>query len=197
MYLEYCDKANSYTDKIRERLTPVKNNSKLLSFAEDVLQGLKYVHQQGVVHADIKLENILKQSSEVEEEYDIAKICDFGLSGKVNPSDGKLDMQRVGTTGYMAPELGKGPIDTSIDLFSFGIVLYELATAYKPTAIKSYKYGSGPIPFRNVDWRGRNQELQDLIEQCMQTNPIDRISAADALQHPWFSSEVDDYEADD
>jgi len=37
MYLEYCDKANSLTDKIRERLTPVKNNQKLLSYAEDVL----------------------------------------------------------------------------------------------------------------------------------------------------------------
>ena len=64
-----------------------------------------------MVHADIKLENILKQSPDVVEEYDIAKICDFGLSGKINPSDGKLNMQRVGTIGYVAPELGKGPVD--------------------------------------------------------------------------------------
>ena len=112
-----------------------------------------------MVHADIKLENILKQSAEVSEEYDIAKLCDFGLSGKLNPSDGKIAMQRVGTSGYMAPELGKGPVDSSIDMFSFGVVLYEMATAYKPTAVKSYKYGSGPVPFRNVDWRNRNRHL--------------------------------------
>ena len=110
------------------------------------------------MHADIKLENILKQSSDMEGEFDQAKLCDFGLSGTLD-SDGKLSMQRVGTLGYMAPELGKGPVDQSVDMFSFGVVLYELAAAYKPTAVKNYRYGSGPIPFRNVDWRKRNVNL--------------------------------------
>lgn len=121
------------------------------------------MHQQGIVHADIKLENILKQSPEVVEEYDIAKVCDFGLSGELN-SDGKINMQRIGTMGYMAPELGKGAVDQAIDMFSFGVVLYELSTAYKPTAVRNYKYGAGPIPFKNVDWRKRNKQLQNLIE---------------------------------
>lgn len=44
MYMEYCDKADSLTTKIRERLTPVGNNQKLLSYAEDILTGLKHVH---------------------------------------------------------------------------------------------------------------------------------------------------------
>lgn len=125
------------------------------------------------------------------EEYDIAKVCDFGLSGKLD-NNGKLNMQRVGTLGYMAPEVGKKPIDQSIDMFSFGVVLYELATAYKPTAVKNYKYGSGPLPFRNVDWRKRNKHLQELISACMEMDPEKRITAADALNHPWFSEEVDD-----
>ena len=93
----------------------------------------------------------------MEEEYDMAKLCDFGLSGHIDQSTGKLSMSKVGTIGYMAPELGKGPIDQSIDMFSFGVVLYEMAAAYKPTAVRNYKYGSGPIPFRNVDWRKRNK----------------------------------------
>lgn len=122
------------------------------------MNGLHHVHREGIVHADIKLENILKQSPEVVEEYDVAKLCDFGLSGKVD-GDGKINMQRVGTIGYMAPELGKGQVEQNIDMFSFGVVLYELATAYKPTAVRNYKYGSGPIPFRNVDWRNRNKQL--------------------------------------
>ena len=107
----------------------------------------------------MKVENILKQSSEVVEEYPVAKICDFGLSKK-HDANGQLSMPKVGTIGYMAPEIGKGVlVDSSIDMWSFGIVLYELAAAYKPTAVKNYKYGSGPIPFRNVDWRKRDKTL--------------------------------------
>lgn len=112
----------------------------------------------------------MKQSAEVEEEYAIAKLCDFGLSAPLD-GEGKLNMARHGTIGYMPPELGKGKVDQSIDMFSFGVVLYELSTAYKPTAVKNYKYGSGPIPFRNVDWRKRNRHLKDLIELCMHSDP--------------------------
>ena len=131
----------------------------MISYAEDVLQGLHYVHGEGVIHADIKLENVLKQSSDVEEEYAIAKICDFGLSRKMD-GNGQLSMPKVGTMGYMAPEIGKGLlVDSSIDMWAFGVLLYELSTAYKPTAVKNYKYGSGPIPFRNVDWRKRDKTL--------------------------------------
>jgi len=100
-------------------------------------------------------------------------------------------MSRVGTMGYMAPELGKGAVDSSIDMFSFGVVLYEMTTAYKPTAVKNFKYGSGPIPFRNVDWRKRNRNLQGLIELMLHMDASKRISAADALNHPWFAEETD------
>ena len=79
-------------------------------------------------------------------------------------ANGKVNMAKIGTLGYMAPELGKGAVGSEIDMFGFGVVLYEMATAYKPTAVKNYKYGSGPIPFRNVDWRKRNPQLKDLIE---------------------------------
>ncbi len=81
---------------IIQRHTPIGNNKKLLAYSEDILQGLKYVHQQGIVHADIKLENILKQTSEVEEEYDIVKLCDFGLSNKMD-ANGKINMGKTGT----------------------------------------------------------------------------------------------------
>ena len=56
----------------------------MIAYAEDILNGLHYIHGEGVIHADMKVENILKQSSEVVEEYPIAKICDFGLSKKMD-----------------------------------------------------------------------------------------------------------------
>jgi hypothetical protein len=62
-----------------------------------------------------------------------------------------------------------------------------MAVAYLPTAIKQYKYGTGPIPFRKVDWREYDfDRLKDLIEACLQVEPGDRISVQDAINHPWF-----------
>jgi serine/threonine protein kinase len=63
-----------------------------------------------------------------------------------------------------------------------------MAVAYFPTAYNRYRYGSGPVPFRKTDWRefeGR-EHIQDLIMKCLMYNPEERITAAEALEHPWF-----------
>ena len=62
---------------------------------------------------------------------------------------------RSGTKGYIAPEIKDNGqmVGTEIDMWSFGICLYELAVAYKPEMVKKYKYGEGPIPFRPRDWK--------------------------------------------
>ena len=79
----------------------------------------------------------------------------------------------------MAPELGQTEfIDKSIDIWSFGVVLYELSTTYKPTVVKGFKYGAAPIPFVKSDWRKREVSLQDLVKQCLEIDPTKRITAA-------------------
>ena len=123
-----------------------------MSYAHDILSGLNYIHQQGIIHGDIKVENILTQSSNRDDEFPILKICDFGVSQRVGEG-GKVPNGMLGTYGYMAPELGlpengkPDHVDQSIDMWAFGIVMYELAASYKPTAFKGFKYGRSEIPF--------------------------------------------------
>lgn len=62
-----------------------------------------------------------------------------------------------------------------------------MAVAYLPTAIKQYKYGSGPIPFRKQDWSDFDYDkLKNLIEGCLEYDPEKRLTAEDALNHEWF-----------
>ena len=73
-------------------------------------------------------------------------------------------------------------------MWSFGILLYELSVAYKPTSIKNYRYSpADDIPFWNPDWKKRNKYLQDLIKQCLRYDPAKRITAEDALQHQFLA----------
>ena len=88
------------------------------------------------------------------------KICDFGISLVINPKEvdglNKAIMKvRSGTTGYIAPEVIGNNIlvGPEIDMWALGVILYELCVAYKPTQVKSYQYGQGPLPFRERDWR--------------------------------------------
>ena len=103
-YLEYCNRENYLADKILERKNPVSSTEKLLSYSRDILQGLDYIHQQGIIHADIKTENVLTQSTR-DDEFPTLKIIDFGLSMKVDSNF--LEKQEKGTLGYMGPEVGK------------------------------------------------------------------------------------------
>ena len=81
-------------------------------------------------------------------------------------------------------------------MWSFGISLHKMAVGYVPSRLKGYKYGkksflfvlgSGPIPFRTSDWATFDfSKLKDLIEKCLVIDPEKRITADEAIEHPWF-----------
>jgi len=106
---------------------------------------LHYVHSLGVVHSDMKIQNALLQRPEDETEYPIVKLCDFGLSHVLKPELGgkALMVEKCGTGGYIAPEIASknSLIGTEIDMWAFGVMLYEMCTAYKPTKLLNYRYG--------------------------------------------------------
>ena len=78
-------------------------------------------------------------------------------------------------------------MDQSIDIWSFGVSLYKMAVAYFPTNLRNYKYGSGPIPYREKDWKELDfANARDLIDACLMIKPEERITVDEALAHPWF-----------
>ena len=98
----------------------------------------------------MKLQNLLLDRPPPEEkaqgELPIVKLCDFGLSHIRMPDlNGDSTMvQRCGTNGYIAPEINRDKnirISPAIDMWAFGVMLYEMCTAYKPTKIADYRYG--------------------------------------------------------
>src|SRR5436190_3629692 len=103
----------------------------IASWASDLAEALAHAHRHGIVHGDVKSTNAMFDAE------GRVKLTDFGLAStlrsKRQPDDGKL----AGTVGYIAPELLRGePADERSDLFSFGVLLYEMATGYLP-------FGSG------------------------------------------------------
>ena len=117
--MEFADKVDYLSRKIldvififkslinKQQHTPITNEDKLKFWAENTLDALKYIHSLGVIHADLKLENILIQTSEYEDEYPITKLCDFGLSHIIDHNAGNKSYMEMkcGTFGYIAPEV--------------------------------------------------------------------------------------------
>jgi serine/threonine protein kinase len=190
LYMEYANKGFYLTELIHDQHTPIEDEDLLRKWVRDILEGLAYIHSHGIIHGDVKLPNIL-----CHEENDVikVKICDFGFCHLVDPKkENKVVIHDVcGTMGHIAPEVKSHcSIGTEVDIWCFGLMLYEMAVAYKPTQIKNFSYSDGDIPFRKIDWRRKSPELMDLIQLCMKYEPEERISAEEALKHPWFFPEL-------
>jgi len=147
LIMEYMNDAEYFKEKIDTRLSPIKNEEKIKSYANDILESLVYLHGKGIVHGDIKLENLLIHRFQGEK-VPIVKLCDFGLSRAVDPKTKKFLMTvPVGSVSYMAPEIKTNAyVDEKIDMWALGIALYKMCVAYKPTQISGYKYGDGLFP---------------------------------------------------
>ena len=104
-----------------------------LAIAYEICQGIEHAHQKGVVHRDIKPANILITNN------GLLKISDFGLAQAQDLTSITVTGAIVGTPAYMSPEQAAGKrIDTRSDLFSLGVVLYEMITGSKPFQGESY-----------------------------------------------------------
>ncbi|CAD8093862.1 unnamed protein product [Paramecium sonneborni] len=147
------------------------------------LQALCYLDLNNIIHRDLKLENlVLNEQGKV----DTVKIIDFGLAIYASSSNRQL----CGTPGYIAPEMfiEKYPYTTKVDVFSLGAIFYKLLCKKSLfTGNTSDEILENNKKFLcNNHLRNCNDLTIDLIKQMLQKDPNKRISAYQALQHPFF-----------
>jgi transcriptional regulator with GAF, ATPase, and Fis domain len=141
-----------------------------------VLRALNYLHSRGIYHFDIKPQNILVYMNQQKPET--AKIIDFGLAGYTTPR------KKVGTPAFMAPEVIQGGhLDGRTDLYSFGILLYQIFTGSNPFASKNLKESLDrqlklkPPPPSKVN-PDVPKYWDHIIERLLEKNPTHRYSQA-------------------
>lgn len=157
----------------------------------NILDALAYLHRLGIVHRDLKPENLILASEE--DDYNV-KIADFGLATFVKPGE-KLTLP-CGSPGYVAYELLQDPTpgyDTKADIFSVGVILYILLTGrpafhgadYKQILAKN-KQGE-PVYARRY-WSRISEDGENLVKSMLEKDQDKRLSAVEALLHPWFNT---------
>ena len=162
---------------------------------KQLIRALVFLHDEaGVTHRDIKLDNILLPS---ELNHTEVQLSDFGLSAAGTSASPSMT-RRCGTPLYVAPEVLKLVLPDSpvygnkVDLWSSGVVMFMLLCGYPPfwgkTMDKLLLSISGARPnFTYPRWEFVSEEATDLVQKLLEKDPSKRLSAREALLHPWLA----------
>lgn len=166
-------------------------------YVHTILTAVRYCHEQGIVHRDLKLENFLFESKNLMSEL---KLIDFGLSQRV--SGDEVLTKACGTPYYVSPEVLGGSYTSKCDIWSLGVITYMLLTGSPPfhgrtdkdilKSVKSGFYKLGDKNFANV-----SASCKSFIKACLVKGEDRRQCADELMQHPWFKLELPDDEIND
>ncbi|XP_075881966.1 calcium/calmodulin-dependent protein kinase (CaM kinase) II beta 1 isoform X20 [Nelusetta ayraudi] len=152
-----------------------------------ILESVHHIHQHEIVHRDLKPENLLLASKC---KNAAVKLADFGLAIEVQ-GDQQAWFGFAGTPGYLSPEvLRKEAYGKPVDIWACGVILYILLVGYPPfwdeDQHKLYQQiKAGAYDFPSPEWDTVTPEAKNLINQMLTINPAKRITAQEALKHPW------------
>jgi serine/threonine protein kinase len=149
-----------------------------------LLNAVNHCHTRGIIHRDIKLENILVMSDNIQD----VVLADFGYA-----TDSPEGEECSGSVDYSAPEIWKrSPYTEKVDIWSLGVILFILIVADYPYVIdevtdplESISEGIATLE-RHQGLQHISKECRDLLERMLEIDPLKRISASDAITHNWF-----------
>ena len=151
-----------------------------LDVVKAVLNGLDAAHTAGIVHRDVKPENVLLADD------GRIKIADFGLARAASHNT-QTGQALLGTVAYLSPELVTGsPADVRSDIYGLGIMTYEMLTGEQPftgdeAVAIAYQHANGSVPVPSEKNPAVPSELDDIVRWCTERDPADRPSHARAL----------------
>lgn len=176
--MEFIEGTTLHELLAQQRILPTED---VIRYSRQVCKGLDYAHSNGIVHRDVKPANIMITADGT------VKIMDFGIAkaGGSMTSTGQV----LGTPNYMSPEQVKGrPLDGRSDLFSFGVILYEMLTGEKPftgqnvTTIIYKIVNENPIAPRDLDVTV-HPGLSAIVTRALAKSPEDRYQSGAELIH--------------
>lgn len=155
-----------------------------------MLSSINYCHKNNIVHRDYKPENILLEATK---DFNQIKIIDFGISVVVPPDEAITEA--IGTPYYIAPEVWKKHYNRECDVWACGVIMYILLSGTPPfngsnDKEMKEKILNGAFSLEGKAWDKISEGAKDLIRKMLTYNPNERITAEEALHHPWLEEEA-------
>jgi len=193
MVLELCEGGELY-NRIQQKQHYQEQEAKVLVC--NLLEAVAYIHSNGIMHRDLKPENILLASKVNDTEI---KISDFGLAKASSNYPFRLPRSHsiCGSDFYLAPEIIKSEeYGREIDIWAMGVISYVLLSGSLPffheVLHKLYRQiVERDLSFPEKSWRAVSKGGQDFILRLLQVRAGDRLSAEQALNHPWLRGSKD------
>jgi calcium-dependent protein kinase len=184
LFVEHLDGGELF-DRVSDK--PQFSEEEASDTLSQILSALKYLHSHGIVHRDVKLENLVYE----EKGGTQLKLIDFGLSAAWNSQSADNLTRCCGTIAYCAPEVFRGSYTSQCDMWSLGVVGYILLTGRMPffgaEHVQHMNICAGRYSMSSDRWSNISAEAKDFIVSLLTLDPNKRLTAEQALQHPWIA----------